>query len=179
VQLSECRWFPKTIPKFSDRTRLAQPAACQSPYSLSYSGSWSALLCNHYFIRSSSYRKLVQDIKSRTHWEPRILLHRNVRLSLCLTTNHAMKTYWGVEVQLHAFLISELDGGEWSASRSGRFTPGSLDRRLGGTQSRSRHSGEEKKFPASSGDRTPIVQPEASSLWWAIVTHLSYICITK
>jgi hypothetical protein len=28
-----------------------------------------------------------------------------------------MKTYWGVEVQLHAFLISALDGGEWSASR--------------------------------------------------------------
>jgi hypothetical protein len=33
-----------------------------------------------------------------------------------------MKTYWGVEVQLHAFLTSELDGGEWLASRSGRFT---------------------------------------------------------
>jgi len=30
----------------------------------------------------------------------------------------------GVEVQLHAFLTSELDGGEWSASRSERFTPG-------------------------------------------------------
>jgi hypothetical protein len=34
-----------------------------------------------------------------------------------------MKTYWGVEVYLHAFLTSELDGGKWSASRSGRFTP--------------------------------------------------------
>jgi hypothetical protein len=34
-----------------------------------------------------------------------------------------MKTYWGMEVQLHAFLISALDGGEWSASRPGRFTP--------------------------------------------------------
>jgi hypothetical protein len=34
-----------------------------------------------------------------------------------------MKRYWGVEVQLHAFLTSELDGGEWSASRPGRFTP--------------------------------------------------------
>jgi hypothetical protein len=32
-----------------------------------------------------------------------------------------MKTYW--EVELHAFWTSELDGGEWSASRPGRFTP--------------------------------------------------------
>jgi hypothetical protein len=33
-----------------------------------------------------------------------------------------MKTYVGVEVQLHAFLTSTLDEGEWSGSRSGRFT---------------------------------------------------------
>jgi len=34
-----------------------------------------------------------------------------------------MKTYWGSEeVQLNLFLTSELDGGEWSASRPGRFT---------------------------------------------------------
>jgi hypothetical protein len=34
-----------------------------------------------------------------------------------------MKTYWGVEAKLHAFLTSALDGSEWSASRPGRFTP--------------------------------------------------------
>jgi hypothetical protein len=34
-----------------------------------------------------------------------------------------MKTYWGVEVKLHAFLTSVLDGGELSASRPCRFTP--------------------------------------------------------
>jgi hypothetical protein len=33
-----------------------------------------------------------------------------------------MQAYWGVEVQFHAFLTSALDGGEWSASRLGRFT---------------------------------------------------------
>jgi hypothetical protein len=31
--------------------------------------------------------------------------------------------YWGVEVYIHAFLTSALDGGEWSASRPGSFTP--------------------------------------------------------
>jgi hypothetical protein len=34
-----------------------------------------------------------------------------------------MKTLWGVEVQLHAFLTSALDDDEWSASGHIRFTP--------------------------------------------------------
>jgi hypothetical protein len=34
-----------------------------------------------------------------------------------------MKAYGGVDVQLRVFLISALVGGEWSASRLGRFTP--------------------------------------------------------
>jgi hypothetical protein len=34
-----------------------------------------------------------------------------------------MKVYWGVELWLHAFLTSALDGDEWSASSPGRFTP--------------------------------------------------------
>jgi hypothetical protein len=38
-----------------------------------------------------------------------------------------MKVYWGVEVDLHAFFISVLDGGEWSASRPGCFTPRERD----------------------------------------------------
>jgi hypothetical protein len=36
-----------------------------------------------------------------------------------------MKMYtYGMEVQLHMFLASALVGGEWSASRPGRSTPG-------------------------------------------------------
>jgi len=35
-----------------------------------------------------------------------------------------MKTYGGVEVSLRAFLTSAVDGGQWSASRTGRFTYG-------------------------------------------------------
>jgi len=36
-----------------------------------------------------------------------------VNLSLCLIKHHVMKTYWGVEVQLHAFLTTALGGVEW------------------------------------------------------------------
>jgi hypothetical protein len=35
-----------------------------------------------------------------------------------------MKMYGGVDVQFHVFLTMALVGGEWSASRPGRFTPG-------------------------------------------------------
>jgi hypothetical protein len=35
-----------------------------------------------------------------------------------------MKAHWGVYVQIHVFLTSAPIGGEWSASRPGRFTLG-------------------------------------------------------
>jgi hypothetical protein len=35
-----------------------------------------------------------------------------------------MKTYGGVDVEIHIFLTSALAGGEWSASRPCRFNPG-------------------------------------------------------
>jgi hypothetical protein len=34
-----------------------------------------------------------------------------------------MKTYGGADVQIRVFLTSTLVGGEWTASRPGRFTP--------------------------------------------------------
>jgi hypothetical protein len=38
--------------------------------------------------------------------------------------HHTMKTYRGVEVQIHIFLTLALDGGEWSASHFGHFILG-------------------------------------------------------
>jgi hypothetical protein len=35
-----------------------------------------------------------------------------------------MKAYRGIDVEFHICLNSVLAGGEWSASRLGRFTPG-------------------------------------------------------
>jgi hypothetical protein len=37
-----------------------------------------------------------------------------------------MKAYGGVDVYTHVFFISALVGGEWSASRLCRFTPGEM-----------------------------------------------------
>jgi hypothetical protein len=37
---------------------------------------------------------------------------------------HARKACLGVELQLHSFLNSAQDGGEWWASRLSRFIPG-------------------------------------------------------
>jgi hypothetical protein len=51
------------------------------------------------------------------------ITHTHVYLRCETVHLHAMKLYEGVEVQLHSFLTSTIDGGEWSASRLGRFAP--------------------------------------------------------
>jgi hypothetical protein len=59
--------------------------------------------------------------------EKPVWMTRPMSLYFCvlnLTKHHAMKTYWEVEVQRHAFLTSTLEGGEWTASHPGRLTPG-------------------------------------------------------
>jgi hypothetical protein len=63
------------------------------------------------------------------------------KLNVPLST--PLKHTGGVEVKLHSFLVSALDGGKWQASRAGSFTPGKEPRypfkkkRLGGNYSRS------------------------------------------
>jgi hypothetical protein len=80
-----------------------------------------------------------------------------------------MKTNGGVEIYLHAFLTSTLDGSEGSASRPGRFTP---KERASGTHWRGDLVGPrasldtlaKKKIPASAGNRAQVVQPVAQWL---------------
>jgi hypothetical protein len=76
----------------------------------------------------------------------------------------------GVEVQHHAFLTSTLEGGECSASRPGRFTPGETSPRThwieGWVGPRAGQDAVEKrKIPSpcrESNSRTPTVQPIVS-----------------
>jgi len=71
-------------------------------------------------------------------------------LVLCLTKFYAVKTFGWVDVQLHTYLTSVLDGGEWSVSLSGCLIPGGkrhkcpLGRRLCGLERRSGHCTEGK-----------------------------------
>jgi hypothetical protein len=88
-----------------------------------------------------------------------------------------MKTNWGSDVYLHAYLTLASDGGEWSASRLGRFTPrerapgthwigGCVGPRVG------QDTVTKRKIPSprrESNPDSPIVQPIASSyIDWAI-----------
>jgi hypothetical protein len=47
-----------------------------------------------------------------------------VNVSLCLPKYHAIKTRGEMEVQLHLFLTSTLDGDEWSNSHPSHYIPG-------------------------------------------------------
>jgi hypothetical protein len=77
-----------------------------------------------------------------------------------------MEANWGVEVYLHVFLTSALDGSQWSASSPGRFTPREITLVSIGYEAGwatepvwTREWGE--KFPAPSGIEPPIIQPVA------------------
>jgi hypothetical protein len=48
---------------------------------------------------------------------------KQLKLSLCLIKHNAMETYEGMEVTIHTFTISTLDGGEWSVSHFGHLNP--------------------------------------------------------
>jgi hypothetical protein len=66
------------------------------------------------------------DLLRFIDWQKSLKFKRSinvkVKISLCLTKYHVMKTHGGVEVY-HA-LTSALDGGESSVLRPGRLTPG-------------------------------------------------------
>jgi hypothetical protein len=73
-----------------------------------------------------------------------------VKLSLCLTKHHTIKTYWRRGGIAPRILDLGTNGGEWSALRLCRFTLRErtpwypLDRRLGVPQSRPGRGGEKE-----------------------------------
>jgi len=85
-----------------------------------------------------------------------------------------------VELQLHAFLNSALDGGEWLDSRLRRFTPGErapgihligdwVDPKAG-------LDAVEKRIPAPTGSQTLAIQPVTKSLYWLSYIGSSFSC---
>jgi hypothetical protein len=93
-----------------------------------------------------------------------------------------MKAYWGWMYSSTHSLISVLDGGEWSASRPGRFTP---RERAPGTHCIGDWVGAravldavvKRKTPSprrESNPSTPIVQPVAQRYTdWAITADMN------
>jgi hypothetical protein len=71
-------------------------------------------------------KQRIYECVSKSFWTESILhieLKVKVKLFLCLTKHHTMKAYWELRYSSTHSLTSALDGGEWSASRPGRFTP--------------------------------------------------------
>jgi hypothetical protein len=73
-----------------------------------------SLLCNRYKVFRTPYGPFLRHHLCRVHF-----------FYLSTTPRGCIG---GVEIQPHAFLTSALDGGEWSASYPGRFTPRERDR---------------------------------------------------
>jgi hypothetical protein len=103
-----------------------------------------------------------------------------IKLSLCLTKHHSMKAYWEWRYNTYS-LTSALDGGEWSASRPGRFTP---RERAPGTHCIGGWVGSravldavvKRKIPSSRREwnlRTPIVQSVAQRYTNRAITALN------
>jgi hypothetical protein len=84
-----------------------------------------------------------------------------------LAKHHSIKSYWGSGgIAPRIIWPRQIDGGEWSVSRPGRFTPWKspwypLNRRLDGLQSRSERGGEEKNSQSPPENRT--LEPQSSS----------------
>jgi hypothetical protein len=81
----------------------------------------SILFWGIYIVVKPEYRRLLWlFIVSQRRME---IIKVKVKSSLC-SEYHAVKAYWGIEGMAPHILSLAVDGGEWSASRPGCFTPG-------------------------------------------------------
>jgi hypothetical protein len=92
--------------------------------------SWPVLSLSTFRSYWGKTRKILrqESLSPDPDWESeksRIRLYTEAFLTSpwASTEHYAMKAYWGSEGKLHTFLTSALDGGEWSASHTGCFTP--------------------------------------------------------
>jgi hypothetical protein len=110
--------------------KLAEQLSVAKAYHFhSYQTPMSCSCCNAIAKRNSSvfmspfYR--VHKTKCTVWWSYlSVSVHIKVKLSLYLSEHNAMKAYWGSGGTAPHSLTSPLDGGEWSASHPGHFTPG-------------------------------------------------------
>jgi hypothetical protein len=98
-------------------------------------------------------------------WVNYIKVKVRVNLSLCLTKCHAMRTYWGSGgiapciLDLGTRWRWEVSFTPWPLYPHGKNPQYPFDRRLGGPQSKSGQSGEEKNYQP-----LPGIEPPSSSL---------------
>jgi hypothetical protein len=103
-----------------------------------------------------------------------------------LTKHHAMKAYWGSggiapHIDLGTRWRWVVSYTPWPLYPQGKSPWYPFDRRLGGPQSRSGRSGEEKNYqpPPESNPRTPIVQPVAQRYTdWTIILMFTILTIS-
>jgi hypothetical protein len=114
-------------------------------------------------------------------WISRFHRYIKVKLSLCLTKHHAMKSYWGSGgiapriLDLGTRWRRVVSFTPWPLYPQGNSHWDPLDRRLGGPQSRSGHGGEEKNSQPRRelNPRNPFVQPIAQRYTnWTITALL-------
>jgi hypothetical protein len=81
-----------------------------------------------------------------------------------------MKTYGGAKLYLRAFLTSALDrGGQLRAQATlsrGKELPEPIGQEAGGDPEPVWTRWQREYIPAPAGNRTPVVQPTAQSLYW-------------
>jgi hypothetical protein len=100
--------------------------------SLNWTRAYKMMMAIQYLQDDLIYVAVIPDTHAHTHTHTLYkyvcvcarpcMCTKKIKLSLCLIKHHAMKTDAGVKVHLHA-LSTALDGGEWSTSCNGCFTP--------------------------------------------------------
>ena len=106
--------------------RMEREGNNSPPFSAEFSNAWNSTFSYPYAFTVHTY---VRTEGSLYKCLPLTYLYNRVTLFLSTSWRHV----GGVEVYLHSFLTSAIDGGEWSASHSVRFSHNPWNRRLGGS----------------------------------------------